>query len=613
MSGLNYLLISPGDPKTIAQTSTPMMAQRMAAFPAGLAYVSSAMKGAGLKTFTVNSSFAGSDMESTLRRVIAVNDIGVVCTGGTSLDVHELKSLVGIVRGISPEITIVVGGAIISADPETAMNVMKADIGIIGEGEEAMCELAEALNSGRDFADVPGLVFRQNGALKVSPARSEVGDIEKLPFMDFNGFAYDEWLKTNDHSGIVYSARSCPFQCTFCYKSTGKRYRQRSLDSVFMEIDYQVQRHHIRTLSICDELFATKKERVYEFCERIRPYRLHWGASLRVAEIDTELLQLMSDAGCNGISTGLESGAPEVLKSMRKGITAEQLDRALDVFAKSRICMIGNFIFGDVVESKETVKTTLDMWRKHNHDLYMNLGIVATFPGSPNYEMACRRNIITNREEYLNAGDFIINITGMNDAEYYEMISQITELGYLPQAPARTVSIRDVNAEGCCEVEWQCRRCGRTSRLHHTHFLQASFCSCPCGVQNMVEPFRGVSCKSVELTAALPADGMVAFWGVGSQYCRLARHYECLNSDRFIQIDASRHHQRMTRLGKKIHGPDIIEKEGIHSVVITSPTAKKSILGAIKIGHHSIRKVFFPALLHTGNEFVPTFQPLFER
>ncbi len=609
MSTLKYLLISPGTPQTIAQTSNSMT-PTVARFPVGLAYISSAMKSAGFETFTINPSFLKSDIESALNDIITKNDIGAVCTGGISLDVHQIMYIINTVRRINPEIKIIAGGAIISSDPETAMNVLDADIGVIGEGEKTMCDIASAINSGACTDAIPGIIFRQNGILKKSCDRLEAVDVNNLPLMDFEGFAYSEWLETTHHAGILHSARSCPFQCTFCFKSTGNKYRQRSLDSVFNEIDHQLEKYHIKSLLFSDELFATNKKRVLDFCNRIKQYNINWGTSLRVEQIEADLLGLMKDSGCNGISTGLESADPEILKSMRKKTTVSQIEKALDIFANSDITMLGNLIFGDTGETKDTINTTLDLWRKYNQRICINLGIVATFPGTHIYENACQSGIIPDREQYLKDGSFIVNITKMSDSDYYDMISNVTELGFLTQIPAKGVKIRDVNDDGFCEVVWQCRRCDTVHTLPHTHFLQAPIRTCSCGIQNTVEPFRGVSCDSAELMAALPEDEVIAFWGVGSQYCRLARFYDSIDFSKFIQIDASKYQQKMHRLGNKIYSPEIIAQKEITSVIVTSPTTKDAILKSIEERYPLVSNVFFPKLLRIEDKFVPAFQPI---
>lgn len=609
MSGLKYLFVTPENPYTIAQNANPAL-DVITMFPVGMAYVSSSMKKAGFDVRTLNTNFSKVSIESILPEMILGQNIDVVCTGGTSMDVNEIKRIVEISKGVRPEVKVVVGGAIISADPEPAMRVLGTDIGVIGEGEVTTCELASALNEGRPYGSVPGVISWQGGKLELAKKRSEIVDVDNIPLMDFDGFNYSDWLSINGNIGMVHSARACPFQCTFCFKSTGNRYRQRSLDSIFSEIDYQIERFNIRRISICDELFATDKQRIRDFCERIRPYGKKWCCSLRVNEIDTDLLRLLYDSGCTGVGTGLESGSHEVLQSMRKSVTLEQLENALNVFSDSEIFMLGNLIFGDAAETVETVRESIDLWERYRNRLYINLGVVCSYPGSQIYETACAEGIIPDREKYLLDGVFDINISKMDDSEYYKMYSEITELSYAPQIPAESVELLEVDSEGHCRAQWVCRHCGKAHVLTGTHFLQAPICPCPCGRSNNVELFRGVFCDPVQLMAEVPQDETIAFWGVGSQYCRMARFYDCLQGERFVQVDGSALHQKMTRLGRAIYAPRVIAEMNIDTVIITSPLAKKAILAAISTEYKQVKKIYFPVLGFNEGKYTPVFREI---
>ncbi len=610
MAALKYLLISPQHPQTVSQRSNSVV-DVLTLFPIGMAYVSAALKNAGFEVYTVNSNFIKSNIEDTLNKVFNENEIDIVCTGGTSLDVNQIKRIIDLSRKLNPNVKIVIGGAIISSDAEPAMRVLKADIGVIGEGERTMCELAAALNRGSRYDNISGVISWHKGRLIKGPPRPEIMEIDNIAYMDFDGFNYSEWVKLNKGGGIIQSARSCPFQCTFCFKSTGNRYRQRSMDSIFSEIDYQIEKFKIQKIGIGDELFATNKKRVVDFCKRIKPYKINWGCSLRVQEIEYDLLKIMLDAGCKGIGTGLESGSQKILKSMRKGVTIKQLVNALDVFAESEMFMLGNFIFGDINETTETVKASLDLWERYKDKLYINLGIVCTYPGSFLYEHACKKGVIFDRADYLKNGTFDINVSKLTDEEYFEMYSKITELSYYPQVPAAEIKLIDVDEEGICRAEWICGRCSKTHIISGQHFLQAPICNCSCGRPNTVELLRTVTCKTDLIMKEIPEDEEIVFWGVGSQYCRIARfHKGCFDSKRFIQADGNQRHQLMTRLGKKIYGPEIIYEKEVKSVVITSPIAKNAICRAIKDNYPSINKVYFPTLINEKNSLVPVFKQI---
>lgn len=608
MSNKRYLLMSPPLPKIISQTSNKSVGN-IAMFPVGLAYISSSMKLAGFDVLTLNGSFAEPDLEAQLTRLIKTDGVDVVCIGGQSIDVHGILRVIEIVRRIDPKVTIVTGGAIISADAVTAMEVLMADIGIIGEGEEAMCDLAHALNNDVQLSLVPGTIYWENGQLRKAPTRTEVQNLDALPYMDFDGFAYRQWLELNNNTGIIFTARSCPFKCTFCFKSTGDQYRSRSMDSVFAEIDYQIEHYGITTLNVSDELFAAKKQRVIDFCERIRPYKLSWGCSLRVPEIVEELLPLMKEAGCTTIGTGLESASPEILLSMRKKIKLNQVEKALKTFGDTGMVMLANLIFGDANETRETYKESIDFWHQHKDNIHINLGTINALPGTRLYEDACAKGIIADKRQYLLEGTFIVNVSKLSHDEYYEMLSEIIELSYLPQVPASKVSISEHFGDGLCSVEWTCRRCGTRHEDYRMHFLQADIVHCPCGVQNTIEPFRDVIAPTDVLAECFPTNRNYAFWGVGSQYHRLSRFFgDDLKGDHFIQVDANEHHQKMTRLGKKIFPPSVIREQGISDVIITSPLARSAIMTAIESDFTDVKRVHFPVLLSTNGQFRCSFE-----
>jgi len=89
MPELRYLLISPGRPRIIAQSSN-RIASVQSIFPVGLAYVSGAMKAEGYDVHTINGKFIDEDIRTYLHRYIVEHEIDVIGTGGKSIDVHDL-------------------------------------------------------------------------------------------------------------------------------------------------------------------------------------------------------------------------------------------------------------------------------------------------------------------------------------------------------------------------------------------------------------------------------------------------------------------------------------------------------------------------------------------
>ena len=513
---MNYLLVMPKKLSMGANTTSII-------FPLGIAYVSAALKQAGYPVFTANLDFPESDLFAVLQDMLVNHHIDVVCTGGLSLDCHKIKAVIDASRKINPKIITVVGGGIISSDPETAMRVLDADIGVIGEGEQTMCDLARALDNGEAYDSVAGLIYRQaDHSLVTTVPRQEIADLDSIPFPDYEGFNYDLWVNYFGGAGVLLSERSCPYRCTFCFHPTGGKYRQRSLDNVFREIDYQIEHFHINSIGLSSELFAATKQRVLEFCDRIKNYQISWSCCLRVTDVDADLLKRMQEAGCNLICYGLESADDDILKSMRKGIRVEQIKRALDLTYEAGISTeASNFIFGDINENAETVANTMRFWWQYNHKTHINLSLIQTYPGTYLYEYACKNGIITNKEQFLRDGCPIINVSKLSNAEFHDLTSMVAELRIHPHVPAESLRINTIDENGHCNIEYKCRKCG-TRNLAEIGFwfTETRICSC-CGIKNEVDSFRGAIHRDDAFSIDLPTDSPIVLWGAGGIFYKL--------------------------------------------------------------------------------------------
>jgi len=220
----------------------------------------------------------------------------------------------------------------------------------------------------------------------------------------------------------------------------GKVYRERSLDGFFAELDHLIEKFGVTMISILDELFAVKRERLEEFCERIRAYGIKWMVQLRVDLMDQEILDLMKDAGCAYISYGLESMSETVLMSMKKKASRDQVERALEMTYQAKIGIQGNFIFGDPAETLETANETLDWWAS-NRRYQIFLCAVQCYPGTGIYRDAVERGIIADRLEFHERGCPELNITHMSEAAYSKLVSRISMLNNTLLFSAKTISV----------------------------------------------------------------------------------------------------------------------------------------------------------------------------
>ncbi len=413
--------------------------------PMGILYVSAAAKRAGLSVHTLNLNHVGENPHGALRQYIIEHHIDIVGIGGLSGEYPDIAPVLAFVREHFPRITTIIGGGLVTAEPEVAMSALpQADIGIIGEGEECVPEVIRALECNKPLEDVQGIIFRKGDKLLRTAPRPDISDLDSLPFPDYEGFNYKAYLNENaagkgpDGEKLspvsVIGGRSCPYHCTFCFHPSGSTYRTRSLDSVFREIDWLLAHYNINYIALREELFAINPERIKAFCERISHYPIYWSVQLRMNQMTEEVMAALKKANCLYVFLGIESMDDTVLKSMRKGINTGQITRALQMAQTYGITTRSGLIFGDVAETPRSAARSLE-WILEQHalpgqsdKLMLTADMIIPFPGSALYKDARHRNIISDPVAYLRHGCPIVNLTGMNRKDFLDMMAQVQQL-----------------------------------------------------------------------------------------------------------------------------------------------------------------------------------------
>ena len=405
-------------------------------FPVGISYISAALKRAG-------HDVTGHHFQKTENFIAELQKkYDVVATGGLSSQFRQLKNIVGLAR--SSNTPVIVGGGIITSEPELMSRSLIADYAVIGEGEETIVELLSCIKQGGNPSTVAGIGYFLGKQFVLTEPRKQNEDLDALPRPDYDCFGYGEFLDTMkptdqyaydifDHPREypLVSSRSCPFQCTFCYHPVGDKYRQRSLDSIMAELEVVVPKYRINIVGILDELFSYDEKRVLEFSTRFKkfadtlPWEVRWGCQMRVAGLQENMLDAMRNSGCYVVSYGFESYSQDVLKSMKKHITPQQIHHAVHATLDRRISIQANFIFGDKTETLATARETLDFWKDHP-EAGILLAFIIACPNSAMYRYCIEKGIIQDRVDFITGHLFdILNMTSMSNADFYKLVTLV--------------------------------------------------------------------------------------------------------------------------------------------------------------------------------------------
>lgn len=399
--------------------------------PLGLLYISSYLKSLGYEVHCLNLNHYPKEK---LKETLCYESFDVIGTGGLFIHISPIRFIIQTARRCSPKSKVILGGAIASADTEFILNEVKPDYCVIGEGEHTFGYLLEALQNDSDPRQVTGLAFKENGLIVQTPPTPLVKDLNTLPYPDYEGFEYEHFLKNfseNKRIGYIISTRDCTSKCTFCFRIMGGSYRVRSIDNLLGEIRYLINRYNINELILMDDMFSAHRDRIVEFCRAIKPLNIPWECQFRVTSVDDGLLGIMKDAGCHIVGYGFESGSPKVLKSMKKGINLQQIERAIRGNIKAKLTLQANFIFGDPVETCETMKETINFTRKFQN-ISMGYGFIIPYPGTKLYYKLIREEKLKDRLKFHeDPGHKIYNMTSLSDIDFLYMWRRVKVENYL--------------------------------------------------------------------------------------------------------------------------------------------------------------------------------------
>lgn len=316
----------------------------------------------------------------------------------TTTNFNITKSLASVIKK-ETGIPIVLGGHHVSALPEYTLNNTDTDFVIIGEGEKSFLKLAEKITKGGSLSDIKGLAYRENGKVKINKETENKEDFEDI-FLDYSLLPVHKYrpslsrrLSPGFFSAIITS-RGCPYNCKFCSKLKGEKYRLRNTDIIIKEIEFLKKNFNISELIIWDDTFTFDKERAIHISKAIKKLTDSvWSCYSRVDKSDEEMYYELKKSGLKEIVFGAESANDEILFNIDKNITRNQITNAVNIAKKYEISTFLSVIIGLPGDTKETIERTIHFFTLLEPD-YLAFTILIPFPGSYYFELAVKKGLI---------------------------------------------------------------------------------------------------------------------------------------------------------------------------------------------------------------------------
>lgn len=370
--------------------------------PLGLAYIASVLERNNIDVRILDCQaldYNLIDFEDYLKRE-KPKIVGIFCVTTTvDMSVRTAESS----KKINPNTKTILGGPHATIMPRDLMANKDIDYVVYGEGEYTALELTGYLlgKSTKKIEGINGIYYKKNGTVHNTAPREYIKNLDEIPHPAYHLLPVERYkpgagtYKKLPAMNII-SSRGCPYNCTFCSKAIfGKTYRERSADNVVDEIKYLATKFGVRDIVFNDDTITINKKRLIEICDKMKKEGLDiaWSCMGRVNNIDEEMLNAMKKAGCIQICYGIESGDEGMLKSIKKGITLEQVRKAVKITKKVGIEVRGSFIMGSPGETRQTLQKTIDFSKELDLDIAA-FNIATPFPGTEMFTYARENNLL---------------------------------------------------------------------------------------------------------------------------------------------------------------------------------------------------------------------------
>jgi ribosomal peptide maturation radical SAM protein 1 len=274
------------------------------------------------------------------------------------------------VKRAHPDVTIAFGGA----NWEEAMGVALqrefpfVDLAFSGEADESFPAVIEARRGGGGVSGIPGVTASgSNGLAEVGAAR-RVRDLDSVPIPDFADFFAQ--MDASCAAGVnptllMETARGCWWgersHCTFCgLNGATMAFRSKSPERVLREITLLHERHHVKTVSVVDDILDMR------YFKTVLPQLAEAGLGLDFfweikANLTHHQVRALRDAGITLVQPGIESFSDHVLKLMHKGTTGFRNIELMKWCQEYGVKPYWNFLYGFPGETGADYAQTLDL------------------------------------------------------------------------------------------------------------------------------------------------------------------------------------------------------------------------------------------------------------
>lgn len=304
---------------------------------------------------------------------------------------------------LQSDVPIVFGGIHPSSAPEVVVAEKDIDFVVQGEGDQALCDLADALQQGKYPQGIPNVWTKQTeGSVEIRPL---IQNLDSLVPMDKTVFMDSCLLR---ELCLIVTSRGCPYACAYCchsylkklYKGKGTYLRRRGVETVVEECERLKTDFNVKIFSFMDDVFTIDPEWLEHF---LKEYKTRIGrpflCNVHTRNLSYETAFALKNAGCSRLDFGIQSMNETTRREvLNRKSTNEEIEKAVEIFDKIGLPFHIHHIFGLPNDTEEDYIQAARFYHQAKQLVKINCFFLSYFPGTEILNYALGHELLTQEQ-----------------------------------------------------------------------------------------------------------------------------------------------------------------------------------------------------------------------
>ena len=273
------------------------------------------------------------------------------------------------------------GGVFPTFAPDLVMSYKNIDMVCVGEGENAIIDLANSISNEEEYSDVTNLWIRQTDGVIKKNSVSRPVNIDEIPTITDIGLFGEKRFYRPMGGKIrrllpVETHRGCPYTCSFCNSPGQNRlygdgdflqgmsfFRKKSMNLVKTEIENHIKKYNVEYIYFwADTFLAWNNKEFDEFCEMYSEFKLPFWCQTRIETIEEDKFRRLKELGLDRVTFGLEHGNEKFRRDIvKRDYSNDDAVKKIKIIEKLGITFSVNNIIGFPDETRELAFDTIEL------------------------------------------------------------------------------------------------------------------------------------------------------------------------------------------------------------------------------------------------------------